>query len=739
MNRKTLFALGLGLTLTLGLDSCKDNDLIDGDANGGGEDTELTDAKAQKYQALQNLLGALADVDSLPSNWDSKDYTVAPTVGVLKDDAQPHIRYVSTTSQAEADRIYRSYLSKDVSATPSDDSWQMDGIGTMQFHLENEPNHYATLKINVQQLPTLEEIRFVNEAYMGNNGWIAPKGCYYSFGDVVLQDVVGADDPNKNPTHTPTLWVCVRPCSTNPNRRQSHWCSLQLVPAGSGNMSNYLEVGTNGQKSYLPTKLAFNKSDAERMVQNFFNVLRIMAAPDVARSGSYAGIDDILASTNSQASYLTLRTTSFMWDYLNIWTKDFNLTDGSTVRLYKKDNLDNDKDLFTLMRNTSNDEISINAYYNGYTKNLFAKGDYTVYNLYLTTKGQAPFLDVKKQTGYVLLNEAFDFRQLENGLRPKSNFEVNSDADNKNSAYQFIVKYRTGAELEGYSHSTIDVDPSMSFEKRTNNNRITDLLVSGLWLKKKAYTRYNDKNGKVQTLLPFFSIGDIVTSRLVNGKEPENYFNFCVRNAYDKFGNNDESLKNNALFMGYGGTENMRVQPTEKDIAAGLYRMLKAALIFSNEAEQYFSEESDYRNQYENKEEVETNDPQSRLSYLKSLYMLYLVTTYRKMFAHFEANYDDKKRVARLTAKIGSDYYTLELTRTGQGKDLQDSYRLIKEKNCDKVISGSLNFYTYNDQFGMHEDYSYTRTLVAKSKDDRDFLKTALADDLKNFYDNLQQ
>ena len=734
MNRKTLFAIGLGLIVSLSLGSCKDNDLADGGANGNGN-TERNDALAQKYQALETLLGSLANVDSLPSNWNSDDYTVTPTVGVLKDDAQPHIRYVPTTSQAEADRIYRSYLSKDVSATPTDDSWQMDGIGSMQFHLENEPNHYATLKVNVQQLPALEEIRFVNEDYMGNNGWLAPKGCYYSFGDVVMQNVVGADQ-TKN-AHTPTLWVCVRPCSNNPNRRQSHWCSFQLVPAGLGNESNYLEVGTKSPKSYLPTKLAFNKSDAERMVQNFFNVLRIMAVPDVARSESYAGIDDILAS-NDQASYFTLRATSFMWDYLNMWTKNFKLTDGTTVKLYKDNNKPNKKSLLTLLSSTTDQNVGINAYYNGYTKNIFAKGDYTVYDLYLTTKGKDPFLNVKKQTSYVSLSELFDFRQLEYGIQPEDNFTLHSDPATNKSAYQVIVKYRTGAELEGYGHSTIDVDPSKSFEERPNNH-ITDLLVSNSWLKKEAYTTYKDKDGETQTLLPFFSIGDRVYSRMVNGQELQNYFNFCVRNAYDNFQNIDNSWKTHALFLGYGGTTDMQVQPTEKDIAAGLYRMLKAALIFSDEAHQYLGEDYDFYTQFEQKKEEKTNDPQSRLSYLETLNVLYQVTTKMKTFASFKVDRNSNNRVGRLTARIGSTYYTLELTRTGQGKgNIHDSYRLIQEEDNAGLNLRPLQFYTYPDQYGMREDYSYTRTLVAKSKEDRDFLKTALANDLKQFIENCQ-
>ncbi len=726
-------------SLSIALAACQDTCLEAGGHN-GSDGSEQNDALAQKYQALQTLLGSLADVDSLPSNWNSDTYTVTPTVGDVNNDANPHVRYVVTTSQAEADRIYRSYLSKDVTGTPSNDTWKMDGIGSMQFKLENDPNLFATLRVNVQQLPTLEEIRFVSEDALGSNGLIKPTGTYYSFGDVVCQVIT---DSKGNVT--PTFWVCTRPCCMSPRRRQSHWCSFQLVPAGDKNQQNFI-CTTNeddDNNSYLPTLLGLKKSDAEQQVQNFFNVLRLMANPNVALSKDYTGIDEI-ASNNAyeQASYNTLRTTSFMWDYLNLWEKEYEFEVGeesykgsvANKNLSTKKNL---KGIFGDVGDDYDDEEEnaedriINAYYYGYSKNFFATGDYTVYNLQLSTpKANSPFLNVKKQTAYVTNQEGYDFREFENGVL--SDEHINFGNDQREGKYQFIVKYRTGGELEGLSHSSIDKDPSKPFSERLASNHIYDILVSGNAGKTEAYNNYNE-GGEQKLAYPFFCIGDIVTKTQadVNGYQFKG-FQFCVRNAYNTYTTQRNEWKNRALFIGYsneGVEDKIKMKsPTKEDIATGLFQILQSQLVCNKESYEVFTEEFEhYPNNLLGEDETLMNETDPLFVALKELY-----DKVRETHATFSVSQKDGERTATLTIKVNSDYYSILLTRTGQGKNAQDKFTITRESAHFGANLQELSFYTYFDRYGFRDEYSQDRDLIISKRTERNNYKKSLADQLQN-------
>ncbi len=736
------FALGLSMTLALG--SCKDNDLAEGGQN-GGDGTEQNEALAQKYQALQTLLGSLASVDTLPSNWNSDTYTVTPTVGDVNNDAEPHVRYVVTTSQAEADRIYRSYLSKDVTGTPTNDTWQMDGIGSMQFNLENTTDHFATLRVNVKQLPTLEEIRFVSEDALGSNGLISPSGTYYSFGDVVYQDLTGKDEKGQV-VHTPTFWVCVRPCSMKPKRRQSHWCTFQLVPYGDENLQNYLKVGDN---NYLPTRLAFNKSDAERMVQNFFNVLRLMADPQYALQENYEGID-VISSTNNinkAATWKELSNTSFLWNYFNMWDPNLELSDGTGGVINNEyanpDDDDDDDDFDNDIKNVLTDykESSIDAFYNGYSTNYFSKGDYTVYNLHLTADYEdALFSNVKKQTAYVNKSEGFDFTKFVTG---KKNAEpnVHFSSNDKHSKYQFIVKYRTGAEIEanGAGHSAIDINPAESFDKRKANNQITDVLVTRKYLNRKAYTKLDEKGQEQGDLnvLPFFCFGDEVG--IANYSDRGELF--CIRNAYPNYDKLDEDhdltdWKTQASFISTQRINNINgvapIEPTDDEVVAAYISILPSMLEYNSEISKYM----DYA-----PTEITYKTPKVKTQHLDALQRLYTYylehgTLWKLSTQNLPINgVTQECKLFKLQLKTSENcYYLFYYIKAPNGSSRVE----IKKSNTpflqQEDEQSTFYFYRYNDAFAYNENFSVSnRWLRVIKKDERKALKAYRCENVKNF------
>ncbi len=419
----------LTLTLTLGLQltACKDNELDGGTTN--GDTTEQTDQLSQKHDALLSLLSVTASLDSLPTSWNSDNYQVEPTLGVVADASAPYTRLVPTTSAEEADRIFRSMTGQDVNGSAQSAQWQMEGIGNLNFEVNNESNLYATLKLQVKQMPHLQEVRFVPAEAVGNN--LAPSDVpFYHIGDVIKQTREGEQ---------PTYYVCVRPCSKAASKQKSHWCSLQLNSPEQTN-SNYLSLNDGQLK--LPTQLSSSKGDAERMVQNFFNVLRLIAKPEIYTQDNIKGIGDI-TKQSGELTYREVRDLSYYWDYNNLW-----------YRLQNKDMSENKlRDLVT------QDAPALGAFYLGYSSSFFGRSPYTLYDMKLYAKKDGLFDEVKKLTAKVKDTDTYDFKQLENGAADFSLYQDGNSMDN-----QFIVKHRTGAELQNRTLLSNDKDCGKSFE-----------------------------------------------------------------------------------------------------------------------------------------------------------------------------------------------------------------------------------------------------------------------------------
>ncbi len=706
-------ALGLGLSLSLG--SCKDNDLADG-GNQNGNGTIETEADAQKYETLQTLLGALANVDSLPNNWNSTNYTVTPTVGVVKDDAEAHVRYVVTSSQEEADRIYRSYLSKDVTGTPTNDSWQQDGIGSMQFQLGNTTDLYATLKVNVQQIPTLEEIRFVPAEALGNNAFsfLKPKGCYYSFGDVIYQE-----KGNQS-----AFWVCVRPCSKEESLRKTHWCTFQLVPANSKVDDPNYEMVAEGK--YLPTNLSNNKSDAERMVQNFFNVLRLISNPEIVQDADfkYKGVGEIKAE---QFTYDDIRTISYMWTYLDLWNKDRSITSTlnetsenvkATIGVVNKKYSETLKDLNFYLSQGS----EVNACYSGYKKSSwYNKGDYNVYNLRLPNVKSGLYDKVQKVTYYVDKDEKFDFTKFEVGTKDNSN-KIYTTSDYVPSKYQFIVKHRTGAELED-ADQDIDVDPSLSFSIRKAENGISDILVSGKWKNQLAFPDEAKDHSNDEA---FFSFGDLVEeTKKVNNKSLSGN-TICVKPASRESKYFDNNEARNAWF----------VNPNP-DNEAYIPKYLTRATINDNAAKIIlYHLLSGYISHWHN--DIEESLPEGNI--LKPSKMFGDESKCNKLYDDgaqtvYNACSDD----IYIDISDNPTTFTLKANLNGQGYQLVYDY----QKDCDSDKAAfkdvfhfsysnyddkKLTILSYKDEHRFYEDFSAKKSFNGKTIDERKTLKTKVAE-----------
>ncbi len=497
---RILLALALGLGLQFA--SCSDNDINSNGASDPDTNTEQTDQEWQKQIALQRLLGAFASIDSLPDNWNSTDYHVSePTIGQAASDATPYsVRLVPTTSVEEAYREYCSYIGKASGDDPTTDTWQTDGIGTLTFTPNNQSDLYATLKVSIQQLPTLQEIRFVPASVLGDN--TADQTYYHNFGDVI--EVDGCN------------WVCVRPANAKNKLGETHWCTFQLKD------DNFKAV----EKTLtLPTGLGKIEDKNQRMVQNFFNLLLCINDPKTYEEAT--GIDKIDKTIFTQDDVKKLHD---LWQSNHIWDK--------IIPTYYVNHHGADATQ-TFLERIVGDDKKANVLYYGYTGkyNLFKPNTYKVYDLELThAKNQKLFSASPKMVDVEWGTE--ENKDLSNIVYQPSYLNGELLGEDYSYSNLFIVKYRTGAQLQGrWLKDANDNKPTESLQNTAKG--VTSVFIynesksDGISLGKPGFT-------------PYFTFGDMVRA----GTDFEDKeLHTCIIPANNKYGTKTEEVNDYAYFI----------------------------------------------------------------------------------------------------------------------------------------------------------------------------------------------
>ncbi len=439
-------ALGLGLTMSLTLTSCNDNcsDISSGD---NGNKPQLTDLEWDKQITLQRLLGALASQDTLPANWNASSYIVStPTIGEPADEATPNaVRLVATCNVEQAYREYCSYIGKTADTEPTADTWQMDGIGSVSFTPNNEAALYATVKVNIKQLPSLQEIRFVPPTALGNNDGDDVQ-YYYSFGDVI-QDKNGK------------YWVCVRPANKSLKLGKSHWCTFQLEE------SNFKKVEKN---LTLPTGLSKNQAESETMVANLFNLMRIIYEPT-----QYEYVQCFDKFSNEKFTQADVEKLHSLWESENIW----NLI---MPDYYRQNNL-----YWSFINGcVSPNAFAFHVLHYGYTGNysLLYQNSYKVYDLLMNARDSgkglftsSPWVTDVNWDG----TKEVDLSKIayENSSDQYKYFDTGKK-DNK-YLYTYVVRHCTGAQLQGRLFSNAnDADPTEPFSTSAPSKQIKDILIT---------------------------------------------------------------------------------------------------------------------------------------------------------------------------------------------------------------------------------------------------------------------
>ena len=429
MKKKSTILCLLALVFGAGmmLSSCKDNENVS-DVN---PDEEVLEKGSEKGEALLSILSMAAELDSLPNDWYKNTYTVEPTIGTVKDEANPYVRYIAVSDSADAYTVYKSMVSEDLTGTVKDETWIKDGIGSLAFKVvKNQADLIATVDVNVQQMPHLKQICFVPaSALPDNSGWFSGDP-YYQFGDVVKDT---GDD---------TYWFCARPANKAAGKSTTHWVSFNIPDT---NFKEYEKAGY--AKLTLPDALG-NKAKSEEHILNFMKLLYAVnngSENDLKLSGVKLPKEDIKAIFE-------------VWKENEIWGEQQYF---SNIGIKYMPNL-----------------------FSGYNVNVFYYGHCSgnTPDVHMLTT-QAPNFGLDKKEikfEWPKADEKKDYN-FKNYLNPEGNTadlaSLNCKKDNKIPESAIIMRYKTGPQLSG--ESTLfgnDKYPGQSFKTYTKG-KIEDVSV----------------------------------------------------------------------------------------------------------------------------------------------------------------------------------------------------------------------------------------------------------------------
>ena len=139
--------------------------------------------------------------------------------------------------------------------------WTLDGAGSMTYRKQTDGTAWASVDVNLKQLPGLKRLVYCSPEQQGLNARFDGTA-YYRFGDVIRK---------KNDEGNWEYWMCVRPMFGKEKKQDMHWVSLSDLP--SKNVLKY-EAST-GDSYYLPTKLSssYHKGHWQNAAEMLFAIL----------------------------------------------------------------------------------------------------------------------------------------------------------------------------------------------------------------------------------------------------------------------------------------------------------------------------------------------------------------------------------------------------------------------------------------------------------------------------------
>ena len=248
----TLLMAALVCGLSLGITSCKDDDKDD---SGDDGQEQLSEEQQEQNNAAYAILDNLADLSSANDNFLTQ--TFEPTIGTA-DDGDAGTRIVNTNDMETAAMRFADLVGVDINENTASYTWTDDELGTMTYTKTNDGKSWATVDVNIKQVPHLQKIIYRSPEQADNNGKFEGTA-YYRFGDVVKKvNAAGAEE----------YWICVRPAFGPEGKDKSHWVTIDALP--KENVWTY--TGSNGINYALPTGLGNNHEHSQNFAEMLFAI-----------------------------------------------------------------------------------------------------------------------------------------------------------------------------------------------------------------------------------------------------------------------------------------------------------------------------------------------------------------------------------------------------------------------------------------------------------------------------------
>ena len=421
--------------LSLSVTSCKDDDKD----NNGGQSEEQQEQQALEQQDLDNariaVLDHLADIDEVDmANIDSVlSLKFDANIGVAESEGSA-TRIVNTNTMEAAAERFANMVGADIDENTTSYTWKDDKMGTMTYTKNTDGTAWATVEVNIKQVPQLQKIIFRSPDQGDENA--AFKGrAYYRFGDVVRRKV------QENSYKTiDEYWVCVRPAFGPEKKEDSHWACINVLP--HKNIYTYTKLGT----MYFPTGLGENKVHMQNLAEMVYAILN---------PSKWAA--NILLNVNNKKmkmfhdfnkNNLKYHNEYFWQNVCNGWDKMEIETGGGTYDIW---NL-----LFETEKQYVDEEVNNTArgmklLYNGFSwvkkekvihlwQANYTSGQGVNCNMHQATYTE-PRCDLRAKTAWTL-----DFRQTGGNTYNYMSF-FNPDSDNGDNMLRWCVRIATGKEL----------------------------------------------------------------------------------------------------------------------------------------------------------------------------------------------------------------------------------------------------------------------------------------------------
>lgn len=398
--------------LVLSLASCqKDDD------NGTVEDPEQQALEAATK--FWSVVGQLVNMDDCTDDY--LDKTFEPTIGTASDDA-PLIRVVSTNSMAVAAQRFASLTGAEIDENTDDYTWTDPAVGTLIYHKSTDGRSWATVTVNIKQVPHLEKIVY-QSADQGNTNGAFDGKAYYRFGDVVSRTAKQGTE----------YWICVRPAFGKENKEESHWVCLNSLSAVQ---TMPKKVGEH--QYYFPRFLVPDEQNRQNFVETVYAICHPQEWEDNI-SNSATGKDGLPFFTDFSRQNLPYHNHLFWQNVQKGWDSN------DVVKLAL--NLDNVEVL-----RSSIDRNGMNLIYKGEgfasTAYMFDVATYTngTKDSHKNLHSRKSIVGWKESIGR---QQKLDFRVMGAALDNYSEFF-------NDNVYRWVIRHASGAELSSTGKAPVD-------------------------------------------------------------------------------------------------------------------------------------------------------------------------------------------------------------------------------------------------------------------------------------------